>query len=237
MPCSAATVIGIVCEAFVASRPELFSCARYSALNDPAPQPSSGFSRARSMPPRIRSKRPEVALSIEPESPRSSRSAPGNANTSTAPATTTASAGSATTLAPQRSHASTARPSSSAAKLDCESVVISPPQSTTSATIVQNSDRGRFAQISTDASPIITSARKRPKMFGSKKSELTRKYSSTWLEAITFGFSSRWRVWNSQKPIPVNTSARNSSAPPPHASVRGVHGRPRSSAKSNANGT
>ena len=38
-------------------------------------------------------------------------------------------------------------------------------------------------------------------MFGSKNSELTRKYSSTWLEAITFGFSSRWRVWNSQKPI------------------------------------
>jgi len=31
-------------------------------------------------------------------------------------------------------------------------------------------------------------------MFGSKKSELTRKYSSTWLEAITFGFSSRLRV-------------------------------------------
>ena len=44
-------------------------------------------------------------------------------------------------------------------------------------------------------------------MFGSKNSELTRKYSSTWLEAITFGFSSRWRVWNSQKPTPAKTSA------------------------------
>ena len=31
-------------------------------------------------------------------------------------------------------------------------------------------------------------------MFGSKNSELTRKYSSTWFEAITFGFSSRLRV-------------------------------------------
>ena len=44
-------------------------------------------------------------------------------------------------------------------------------------------------------------------MFGSKNSELTRKYSSTWLEAITFGFSSSSRVWNSQKPIAVNASA------------------------------
>src|ERR671915_337831 len=52
-------------------------------------------------------------------------------------------------------------------------------------------------------------------MFGSKNSELTRKYSSTWLEAITFGFSSRLRVWNSQKPMPAKASARSTSAPPP----------------------
>ena len=57
-------------------------------------------------------------------------------------------------------------------------------------------------------------------MFGSKNSELTRKYSSTWLEAITFGFSSRCRVWNSQKPIAVKTSASATSAPPAHSSVR-----------------
>ncbi len=44
-------------------------------------------------------------------------------------------------------------------------------------------------------------------MFGSKNSELTRKYSSTWLEAITFGFSSSSRAWYSQKPIAVNASA------------------------------
>ena len=77
-----------------------------------------------------------------------------------------------------------------------------------------------MAQISTLASPIITSARKRPKMFGSKNSELTRKYSSTWLDAITFGFSSRWRVWNSQNPIAVKTRASATSAPPAHSSVR-----------------
>ena len=130
-----------------------------------------------------------------------------NASTITAPITSAPSAGQTTTLPPKRSHASTSRPSSSAAKLDCESVVISPPQSTTSAAIVSASERGRLAQISTLASPIITSARKRPKMFGSKNSELTRKYSSTWLEAITFGFSSRCRVWNSQKPIAVKISA------------------------------
>ena len=74
-------------------------------------------------------------------------------------------------------------------------------------------------------------------MFGSKKSELTRKYSSTWLEAMTFGFSSRLRVWNSQKPTPAKTSASRTRAPPPQASRRGVHSRPRSNAKSSTNGT
>ena len=74
-------------------------------------------------------------------------------------------------------------------------------------------------------------------MFGSKNSELTRKYSSTWLEAITFGFSSRWRVSNSQKPIAANTSASTTSTPPPQASRRGVHSIPRSSTNSSANGT
>ena len=63
-------------------------------------------------------------------------------------------------------------------------------------------------------------------MFGSKNSELTRKYSSTWLEAITFGFSSSSRAWYSQKPIAVNASAsaeqhEQADAQPPLASTRG----------------
>ena len=138
IPCSAATVIGIVCEADVASRLELCSWRRYSALKLPEPQPSSGLSRARSTPPRIRSKRPEVALSSDLESPRSSRSAAAEGEHDHRPRRRPPPApGTITTLPPQRSQASTARPSSSAAKLDCESVVSSPPHRTASATIVQ----------------------------------------------------------------------------------------------------
>ena len=74
-------------------------------------------------------------------------------------------------------------------------------------------------------------------MFGSKNSELTRKYSSTWLEAITFGFSSRWRVWNSQKPIAGEDQRERDQRRAAPRQRRGVHGSPRSSAKSSANGT
>src|SRR3954470_24000929 len=127
MPCSAATVIGIVCEADVASRPEACSWRRYSSWKEPAPQPSSGFARASFNPPSIRSKRPEVALLTPCEEPSFRCSALGQAETSPAPTTTAASAGQTTYLAPNRSQASTASPSSSAAKLDCDSVVNNPP--------------------------------------------------------------------------------------------------------------
>ena len=42
-------------------------------------------------------------------------------------------------------------------------------------------------------------------MFGSKNSELTRKYSSSWLEAMTFGLSSSERVAYSTKPTATKT--------------------------------
>ena len=138
IPCSAATVIGIVCDAAVASRPELRSCARYSALNEPEPQPSSGFSRARSTPPSIRSKRPDVAsfervgvVDVELQrAPEREHDHGADHDRAAAPARRRPCRRSAATPAP-------AGPSSSAAKLDCESVVISPPHSTTSAAIVQ----------------------------------------------------------------------------------------------------
>ena len=44
-------------------------------------------------------------------------------------------------------------------------------------------------------------------MFGSKNSELTRKYSSSSFDAITFGLSSSERVAYSTNPIAVKTSA------------------------------
>ncbi len=74
-------------------------------------------------------------------------------------------------------------------------------------------------------------------MFGSKNSELTRKYSSSSLEAITFGLRSRERVAYSTKPTATNTSASPASTSRPARSRRGDHSTSRSRPKSSAKGT
>ncbi len=57
-------------------------------------------------------------------------------------------------------------------------------------------------------------------MLGSKKSELTRKYSSSSFEAITFGLSSSCRVAYSRKPTAANASASTTSTPRPARNSR-----------------
>ena len=74
-------------------------------------------------------------------------------------------------------------------------------------------------------------------MFGSKNSELTRKYASIWLEAITFGLKRSVRVAYSQKPTATKTSAMPSSTRNPTRSRRGDQSRSRMTANSSAKGT
>ena len=74
-------------------------------------------------------------------------------------------------------------------------------------------------------------------MLGSKKSELTRKYSSSSLEAITFGLSSSRRVAYSTKPTAANASASPISTPKPARSSRVDQSMSRRTANSSANGT
>ena len=62
----------------------------------------------------------------------------------------------------QRSTPSTARPPSSAAKLDCDSESTSPAHSTPSAAAASSTVRRSRVQTSMAASAIIVSARKRP---------------------------------------------------------------------------
>jgi hypothetical protein len=133
-PCSAATVIGMVWEAETARSLEERSWRRYSRPKAADPKPSTGRSSASSTPPRMRSKRPDVALSIESLDERSSRRALGNASTTTRAAAITAPAiPKAFHGAPQRRAARTTRPASSAAKLDCDKVRSRPAHSTASA--------------------------------------------------------------------------------------------------------
>ena len=75
-------------------------------------------------------------------------------------------------------------------------------------------------------------------MFGSKNSELTRKYDSNWFELITFGLSSRWRVAYSTKPIPTNATRerREHGEALPRRAAASTRTRA-SSANSSANGT
>ena len=73
-------------------------------------------------------------------------------------------------------------------------------------------------------------------MFGSKKSELTRKYCSNWFEAMTFGLSSSRRVAYSQKPTATKSSASTTSTRITACSRRGDQLRSRMTTNSSANG-
>ena len=74
-------------------------------------------------------------------------------------------------------------------------------------------------------------------MFGSKNSELTRKYSSSSFEAITFGLSSSERVAYSTKPMATKASASPTSTSRPALSSFGGHSMSRRTANRSANGT
>ena len=73
-------------------------------------------------------------------------------------------------------------------------------------------------------------------MFGSKKSELTRKYERNWLASITFGFHRRRRVAYSPNAIATNTSDSATVTRRHHSSSRAVHSSDVSSLSSSANG-
>ena len=74
-------------------------------------------------------------------------------------------------------------------------------------------------------------------MFGSKNSELTRKYETNWFEAMTFGFHSRWRVAYSTNPIATNVSASAVATPKHHSASRPSQRVAARSLKSSRNGT
>ena len=103
-----------------------------------------------------------MALSSDAVERVSISSEPGESSTTpTASAASTAIAPS-TGSAFQRSTPSTARPASSAAKLDCDSDSTSPAHSTPSAAATISTLRRSRLQTSVAASAIIASARKRP---------------------------------------------------------------------------
>ena len=156
IPCSAATVSAIVCEAAATFSELTSSRSRKRSAKDPAPNPSTGRSRTIDSPPPTRSERPLVARSRL----RVSRlSMPGASRTSPSATAAATPAAVSTGHGFQRSAASTARPSSSAAKLDCESENTSPTQSTISAPAISSASFRRRVHSSTAASRIIVSAR------------------------------------------------------------------------------
>ena len=162
IPCSAATVTGIVCDADTARRLEASSWRRYSRANDADPWPSTGASPNRRSPPAMRSTRPLVARSAEADEPRSRCTAPGATITKATATTARAPATSAVWRALQRRAASTPSPASSAAKLDCENVTSSPPQSTASTTPPATASRVRARHSTAAVTASMTSARNRP---------------------------------------------------------------------------
>ena len=153
---------GIVCDSADSREETTRSRSRYWSANEPEPKPVSGRSPTIRAPPRISLARPlEDSLSVgervglEPERPRrehEQRDRHGDepaAHRHDRPGR-------------QRSAASTASPTSSAAKLDSDSVSTSAAHSTASATATRVTSRRAGAHSSTPASTTITSARKRP---------------------------------------------------------------------------
>ena len=133
MPCSAATVIGIVCDADVALAPLACSWSRYSCANEPGPKPCSGRSANSRTPPLTSFVRPLVALLAQPAAPcRFQPQVQAGGRTrrhDQRDRHQRARRRRSCRARPSASAASTARPSSSAAMLDCEKLVTRPASS------------------------------------------------------------------------------------------------------------
>ena len=100
---------------------------------------------------------------------------PGKASTTTRATSAIAPTAANVRRGSQRRAASTTRPTSSAPSDDCDSVRTRPANSTATAAPAYPTVRRRGDHSITATSASITSARKRPKMLGSKNSEFTRK--------------------------------------------------------------
>jgi len=159
MPCSAAIVIGIVCDAEAARRELEFSRSRKRSANDPEPKPQTGRSMNMSSPPPSSSNRPLVALSSGFSEFVSMPTCPGAATTTISAISPTAPTPARTGHGRQRTQAITISPTIRAAKLDCENVSTSPPQSRARTSAVSAISRGRLSHSRTSASATITSAR------------------------------------------------------------------------------
>ncbi len=83
----------------------------------------------------------------------------------------------------------------------------------------------------------MTRARNRPKMFGSKNTELTVKYACTALAAISLGFRRIVLVAYSTKPTTANRTASPASKVKQPRVRRGVQSSRRSRQNASANGT
>src|SRR4029077_15648250 len=94
----------------------------------------------------------------------------------------------------QRNAARTAKPASSAAKLDCEKVGTKPNQRIATSPVSRASVRRSLGHSNADTANTITSAKYRPYMFGSQKIELTRKYVWNSFDLITWSFQKRLRL-------------------------------------------
>ena len=103
-----------------------------------------------------------MALSSEAVERVSISSEPGASSTAATASAASAAIAPSTGTGFQRSTPSTARPLSSAAKLDCDSDSTSPAHSTPSAQVTSTTVRRSRLQTRIAASAIIVSARKRP---------------------------------------------------------------------------
>src|SRR3954453_20111138 len=115
-PCSAATVTGSVWETVVFARS---MWREKAAPNDPEPQPQTGRSPARVIPPLTRSTLPLVVVLLDSAEPTSVLPVP-LASRKIAPQTRIAAPPAAAHRTPQRSAATTRSPATSAAKLEIE---------------------------------------------------------------------------------------------------------------------
>ena len=135
----------------------------YSVSNEPDPYPYSGSSANSSSPPEISLARPLVALLADPPEPFNPKCKLGGAaSTTTAAIATSAPVTYAVARASQRYAASTASPSSSAAMLDCEKLVISPANSQASTPAPISTSRRRRLHNTIVVTAIIMIARNRP---------------------------------------------------------------------------
>ncbi len=129
IPCSAATVTGVVCDATrFGSFPLIPRRCAYSRENPPAPTPATGWSSAIRIPWPTRFARPDVIrFTPERDFPTMSWRTCGTASTTahvTAPSATSASVA----RRPHTTAAATTIPAASATKLDCENEIRRPSQ-------------------------------------------------------------------------------------------------------------